>query len=396
MLRAVLFDFDYTLGDTTDGITAAINHALSEMGYDEHTADEVRPTIGLSLQEAFWILTKDNSTEAANEFYGRFQPWAKKTLRPSAELLPGAGELISSLKAHGFLIGIVTTKHRHQIVDILGKFGLDRTFDVIIGSEDVSRKKPDPEGLQRAVSTLGIRKEETLYVGDSFVDAEAAARASVPFAAVLTGTTSRDRFGEYPTAAVADDLYGIADYIKSLPCIVKCTPDETDAVTDFYDSATAYLEATVNYPMWTHGEYPARGDVTEAIANGSQYAAFDGDRVVGAFVMDTDPRGDYTVGNWSVYIPEGEYLVVHALGVDHTMARRGIATEMMRYVLDFAKRLSFPAVRLDVVPTNTPARALYEGLGFRFAGIHDLDRGFENIPVFTLYEYNIGTHFIDR
>lgn len=390
MLRTVLFDFDYTLGDTTDGITAAINHALSEMGYDEHTSDEVRPTIGLSLHEAFRILTKDMSPAAADEFYGRFQPWAKKTLRPSAELLPGARELIFHLKSRGFTIGIVTTKHRHQIVDILGKFGLDRTFDVIIGSEDVSRKKPDPEGLIKALSLLGIGKDEALYIGDSFVDAEAASHADVPFAAVLTGTTPRERFSEYPVAAVADDLYGIADYICSRMRIIKCTPDELDAVADFYDDATAHLEATVNYPMWKHGEYPARRDVFQAIGCGSQYAAYDGDRVIGAFVIDRDPRGNYTCGDWSAYIPEGEYLVVHALGIDHTMARRGIATEMMRYVLDFARRRRIPAVRLDVVPTNTPARALYEKLGFRFAGIHDLDRSFENIPVFTLYEYNFS------
>ena len=170
--------------------------------------------------------------------------------------------------------------------------------------------------------------------------------------------------------------------------IIKCTKEHIDAVTDFYDAATAYLEATVNYPMWTHKEYPSRESVTEDIANGSQYACIEDDAVVGAFVMDFDPRGNYACGDWSRYIPEGEYLVVHALGVDHTQSRRGIATMMMKYVLDYAREHHIPAVRLDVVPTNTPARALYEGLGFRFAGIYDLDRGFENIPVFTLYEYN--------
>ena len=391
MLKAVLFDFDYTLGDTTDGITAAINHALSEMGYAGHTTDEIRPTIGLSLHEVFPILTGDASESAADEFYARFQPWAKKTLKPSAELLPHAEDLLYDLHAHGIMLGIVTTKHRHQIVDILDKFDLNRVFDIIIGSEDVTNKKPDPEGLLKAVSSLGIKKEEMLYVGDSFVDAEAASRAGIPFAAVLTGTTKRDRFAGYTCVTVADDLSDIGEYIKTQPRIVRCTPAELDDVTEFYDAETAYLEATINYPMWTHGEYPSRKDVTETIANGSQYAAYYGDRVVGAFMIDCDPRGDYTCGDWSVRIPEGEYLVVHALGVDHTMARRGIATEMMRYVLSFAERRGLPAVRLDVVPTNTPARALYEGLGFRFAGIHDLNRGFENIPVFTLYEYNIET-----
>lgn len=389
MLKAILFDFDYTLGDTTNGIAAAMNHALSEMGYAEQTTDAIRPMIGLSLQETFPLLTGDTSETTAEEFYERFQPWANKTLRPSAELLPGAETLLRRLKAHGHMLGIVTTKHRHQIVDILDKFDISGVFDVIIGSEDVEQKKPSPEGLSKAVDRLGVEKSEVLYVGDSYIDAEAAKRAGVPFAAVLTGTTPRERFADYPAVAVADDLYGIEEYIRSQPRIIKCTAAETCAVTDFYDSVTAHLEATINYPMWTHGEYPARCDVEEAVTAGNQYAALDGGRVVGAFVLDCDPRGNYARGDWSVHIPEGKYLVVHALGVDHTMARRGIATEMMRYVLDYARREEFPAVRLDVVPTNTPGRALYESLGFRCAGIYDLDRGFENIPVFTLYEYNI-------
>ncbi len=67
-------------------------------------------------------------------------------------------------------------------------------FDFIIGGEDVSKHKPDPEGLLKAIQETGKNKKETLYVGDSLVDWETAKNAAVDFCAVLTGSVSEEEF----------------------------------------------------------------------------------------------------------------------------------------------------------------------------------------------------------
>ncbi len=85
---------------------------------------------------------------------------------------------------------------------------------MIVGGEDVTCEKPDPEGLLKAVETLGRDKQDVLYVGDSLVDAKTAQSAGVDFAAVLTGTTKD--FSDYYNAVIADDLHGILCFVTKI------------------------------------------------------------------------------------------------------------------------------------------------------------------------------------
>ena len=72
------------------------------------------------------------------------------------------------------------------------------------------RHKPDPEGLVKALGKLDVRTGDSLYVGDHPVDAEAAAAAEIPFAAVLTGAATRDDFERWPATAFLSSLKDLA------------------------------------------------------------------------------------------------------------------------------------------------------------------------------------------
>lgn len=167
-----------------------------------------------------------------------------------------------------------------------------------------------------------------------------------------------------------------------------CDISYIDALTDFYHKVTGYLDTHINYPKWIQGVYPGRESIKAAIDSGSQYACFCTGRIVGAFVLNDDPAGSYYKGEWQSQLNNGEYMVVHALAVDPNESGRGIASKMVEYCLETAQTLGYKAVRLDVVPGNHPAKRLYEKAGFRFAGVKDLDRGIEEIPMFELYEKN--------
>lgn len=170
--------------------------------------------------------------------------------------------------------------------------------------------------------------------------------------------------------------------------IIKCMPEHLDDVAAFYDRITKYLEENINYPKWTYGDYPGRVSVTASIAEGSQYACIDGGKVIGAFVLNDDPQADYSVGDWRVPLNKGEFMVIHALATDYDIYHKGLGRQMVEFCIETAKRNKYKAIRLDAVPTNTPARRLYESMGFLFAGERDLKRGIEYIPLFALYELN--------
>ena len=107
----------------------------------------------------------------------------------------------------------MSTKFRFRIETTLRREDLLDSFETIIGGEDVSNHKPDPEGLLKAIRKLESAPENSLYVGDSVIDAEAAKRAGVPFVAVLSGVTPRQDFEPYP-------VYKIIDSLSELPCLI--------------------------------------------------------------------------------------------------------------------------------------------------------------------------------
>ncbi|MCM1165603.1 MAG: HAD-IA family hydrolase [Lachnospiraceae bacterium] len=211
MYKAVIFDYDFTLGDSAEGIAASCNYALGKMGCMEKTDKEIRRTIGLSLGEVFRELTGNDDGAAAKRFTALFRERADKVMTDSAVMYADALPTLEELKRRGLKTGIVTSKFHYRIDEILRKFGAESLVGAIIGGDDVSREKPDPEGLIRALELLGTEKGEALYVGDSHVDALAARSAGVPFAAVLTGTT--EDFSEFAPVIVAENLREVLEFV---------------------------------------------------------------------------------------------------------------------------------------------------------------------------------------
>lgn len=213
MYQALIFDFDYTLGDTTMSIAASINYALGRLGYPPSPVEAIRKTIGLSLDLTFRALTGDRDEEKERLFFDYFQIKADEVMTKDARLYHGVEELLRKWSER-FALGIVSTKHRFRIVDILKKFDLESVIRGVVGNEDVVREKPDPEGLEKLIYSLGARKETALYVGDSLVDAETAMRAGVDFAAVTTGTTEEKSFENYPHVCICGDLSEIEEILR--------------------------------------------------------------------------------------------------------------------------------------------------------------------------------------
>lgn len=170
--------------------------------------------------------------------------------------------------------------------------------------------------------------------------------------------------------------------------IRKCKNEEIDAVGKFYDEVVGYLVSHVNYPKWTHKVYPSVDFAKQMTAEGSQYVCYANGEIVGAFVFNDDPQGEYEKATWSIELQRGEYGVCHALAIATSLQGKGLGKQIVEFCIERAKQLGYKAIRLDVVPTNTPAKKLYEKCGFHFVGDADLGRGYEDIPYFSLLELN--------
>ena len=211
--QAVVFDFDYTLGDSTEGMLSCVNHGLGSLGIPLAEREAVRRTAGLSMKDIYRELTGDQEEAKAVLFEIYFRDMADLVMVAYTNLYPDALDLLRSLRDRNIRTGIVTAKYHCQIDAILDKCHGSEYIDMIVGGEDVSAVRPDPEGLLMTLAAWNLPPEQVLYVGDSLVDARTAEAAGVDFAGVTTGTTTREELEKYPYAGVYGSLRELGEAV---------------------------------------------------------------------------------------------------------------------------------------------------------------------------------------
>ncbi len=215
--KGLVFDFDYTLGDSTNGIVLCVNYALNKLGYAAAGREEICRTIGLHLEEIYSILVRQQGKVEMpgeeKEFSRLFIEKADQVMTENTSFYPGALELLKEWKGQGYKLGIVTTKYRYRIEEILQKYQSSSLMDTIIGADNVTHPKPDPQGLLRISELWKLPQEQLLYIGDSLVDAKTAQAAGVDFAGVSTGTTTKEELREYPHVGVFAGVEGIKELL---------------------------------------------------------------------------------------------------------------------------------------------------------------------------------------
>ena len=209
----IIFDFDYTLADSSRGVYSCNNYALGKLGYPETTYEISCQTIGLSLLETYNYLTGEPA-EGGYAFTRLFIEQAEEVMADATVLFDETTAIIHKLKTLGYTLGIVSTKFRYRIETILSRENLLPPFGVIVGGEDVSKHKPDPESLMLALDKLDASPANTIYVGDSLVDAKTAAWVGVSFIAVLSGVTPRSAFNSCDVVEILKNVSELPAWIQ--------------------------------------------------------------------------------------------------------------------------------------------------------------------------------------
>ena len=211
--KLLIFDFDYTLVNSANGNIKSINYALQKLGFLPASEGEICKTVGLSLRQAFEKLTGKQNASMVNKFIELYIKKADEVMVNSTIVSKTVQETIQTLKKHGIALAIFSSQSRNIIEKILSHKNLLQHFDIIIGWYEVSKPKPNPEGLFTICQKLNILPKYTMYVGDNATDAETARRAGIPFVAVLSGVTSREDFSNYP-------VYGVIENVSELPKLI--------------------------------------------------------------------------------------------------------------------------------------------------------------------------------
>ncbi|WP_167629402.1 pyrophosphatase PpaX [Listeria valentina] len=180
-ITTLLFDLDGTLINTNELIIASFQATLKEfLPEKEFSREEILLFIGPPISETFGNLLPERAEEMI-DFYRAY------TNEHHDELIleyDGVYEAIRALYEEDYKLAIVSTKIYDTVMRGLKVMGLDKFFQVVIGFDQVQAAKPDPEGINMALTLLNASKEEAIMVGDNYHDILAGKNAGVKAAGV--------------------------------------------------------------------------------------------------------------------------------------------------------------------------------------------------------------------
>ncbi len=184
-LKAVLFDFDGTLGDSYAAITASVNHVRALHGLPPLAEPEVRRHVG---RAAGYLLEHTVPAGSLAENMAAYRAHHPSVLRSGTRLLPGAADCLRGLHERGLLLGVCSNKPVVFTRDLVAYLGIASYLNAVLGPEDVPRPKPAPDMLRAGLSRLKVEAEDALYIGDMAVDIQTARAAGVSVWVVPTGS----------------------------------------------------------------------------------------------------------------------------------------------------------------------------------------------------------------
>ncbi len=196
----VLFDLDGTVIDSGAIILASMRHAAKEVLGVEPPDEELMAAVGgPGLEAQMHALAPDLVDELVTVYRAHNEP-----LHDELVCCPGMDDALVLLKDEGRRLGIVTAKRRTTVELAFAKIPIGHLFETVVGGDETTRHKPDPEPLLLALERLGARPEDAAYVGDAPFDVQAAKAAGI-FAIAVSwgGIHARERLeAEEPDALV--------------------------------------------------------------------------------------------------------------------------------------------------------------------------------------------------
>lgn len=198
----LIFDFDYTLVDSSEAINHCVNETLERMHLAPATDEQIQSILADTLEVAYQKITGDDNPERAAEYAAHIRAIQADLTDFKTKFFEGVHESLEKLHDEGIKLGIVSSNDKVNIERFLKQERALKMFDTILGATCVSVYKPHPQGLYRAMKEMGLTQKEVIFLGDSLHDAGAAKNASVDFMGVLTGHATADCFDTLPHIGV--------------------------------------------------------------------------------------------------------------------------------------------------------------------------------------------------
>ena len=221
--QLVIFDLDGTLLDTLDDLSAAVNYAMLQRGFPQHTREEYRMMVGHGARNLMMkALPKEHRDNEAliDAVLADFRTYYNTHIDVFTKPFPGIPQLLAELHRKGIKLAVASNKFQEGTEHLIKEFFPNIPFVAILGNRPNHPLKPDPEVVGEVLRKAGLQKEKAplslgrgaggeVLVGDSETDMETAANGGIKGIAVNWGYRNMRELGCVSVVETVEELQKI-------------------------------------------------------------------------------------------------------------------------------------------------------------------------------------------
>ncbi len=212
--RLIIFDLDGTLVDTFEDITAAVNFALTRLGFPPRTTSQVRSCVGNGVRKLMERVVEDSKipdsqSKSSNLLDSAVMFWMEYyRAHPAdrAHIYAGVIETLKALRIRDIKTAVLSNKVHEITLRVLDEVGLTNFFDYILGASDTVPPKPSPAGVIFLMDNFGAKPSETWVIGDGEQDVRAGFWAGCHVCGVSYGILDRPKLKKLGVRCILDSL----------------------------------------------------------------------------------------------------------------------------------------------------------------------------------------------
>lgn len=205
-IQHIMFDFDGTLADTSEGIIHSMHYAYDRLQLPHVPDERIQNIIGPPLEEMFSVLlhTEDEHYIRQAVIYFR-ERYAKEGVRELC-LYPQVKETLPKIKEKGIELYVVTSKPEKFVYEICSEQGIGEYFTAVTGVSAEVRSLSKAERMGKLMQEYGITKENGIMVGDRPEDAKAAGKNQTACIGVSYGFGKREELEKAGCLHILDEF----------------------------------------------------------------------------------------------------------------------------------------------------------------------------------------------
>ena len=188
----IIFDLDGTLLNTLEDLHACFNKAITKYGYPKRTLEEIKSFVGNGIKKAIERALPSNIEESElNKIVNYFRSYYEEHMLERTKPYDGIIGMLEELKANNYKLAVVSNKYDAAVKELCKNY-FGKYIDIAIGESKGVRKKPEIDGVMKAIKELNSSIDNSIYIGDSDVDIKTAKNVGIPCISVLWGFRDKD------------------------------------------------------------------------------------------------------------------------------------------------------------------------------------------------------------